>query len=166
MERTMHFSIGALGRCICNGSLVPLAEMGIDGGVGGSGGGGSKRRFSMEGEGGVAVVGTADGSLIALVPLESSMAKKLFELINVLSNPLDSATAPCAPLLGHLHDNFRSQLAPAEGVVDGDMVSEFLTLDTAIQQQTIVRCAEGFGKEKATVAAVAKLIEQLNRKCF
>ena len=104
----------------------------------------------MEGEGGVAVVGTADGSLIALVPLESSMAKKLFELINVLSNPLDSATAPCAPLLGHLHDNFRSQLAPAEGVVDGDMVSEFLTLDTAIQQQTIVRCAEGFGKEKAT----------------
>lgn len=166
MERTMHFSIGALGRCICNGSLVPLAEMGVGGGVGGSGGGSSKKRFSMEGEGGVAVVGTADGSLIALVPLESSMAKKLFELINVLSNSLDSATAPCAPLLGHLHDNFRSQLAPAEGVVDGDMVSEFLTLDTAIQQQTIVRCTEGFGKEKATVAAVAKLIEQLNRKCF
>ena len=105
-------------------------------------------------------------TLQAVAPITEAVYAKLQELVDVLSNPLDHLHAPCAPLLGHLHVGYREQLAPVNGVVDGDMLTEFMTLAPQVQTLVLGRCTAGFGKDMATVQFVAKLIDRLNRRCF
>ena len=67
------------------------------------------------------------------------------------------ADAPRAPLLGTHHWMYRSQHAAMACVVDGDLVSEFLALDAAVQLAVL----KSQGRREHP-AAVIEIIERLN----
>ena len=90
-----------------------------------------------------------------------TISRQLHEVLEAVQHgigyPDRHAEAPRAPLLGTHHWMYRSQHAAVACVVDGDLVSEYLALDAAVQLAVL----KSQGRREHP-AAVMEIIERLN----
>ncbi|KAI8800279.1 mono-functional DNA-alkylating methyl methanesulfonate N-term-domain-containing protein [Cladochytrium replicatum] len=110
------------------------------------------------------------GSIYAFLRIPVRLFERLLLLQSILA--LHPVTKP---LLGNDHYEFRSKYFPMHGVVDGEMVTQFVELLDPVQQQEVVdrmnrdweleQPLEAILEQPLTVATLRKIIITLNSKC-
>lgn len=91
------------------------------------------------------IVPTLDGSILTFSHVDQCLFSDLAEIERAMVDPAANAGAPCRPLLGNTHHEYRSMMGSSAGVLDGEVLKSFETLDDRSKAAVLRSCQAANG---------------------